>query len=122
MCFAPLALVGGEAVENMSSQISPQKPTKRSLIEQITVPGWTWQSGGAACGLCFGLITLLIGLALTAITLFTGPGWHGFALQRDGLVLLFLTFPLLVFGAHCLDLLDQQEQRTKKTRSNRVSE
>jgi hypothetical protein len=54
--------------------------------------------------------------------LFTGPGWHGFALQRDGLVLLFLTFPLLAFGAHCLDLLDQQEQETKKTRSNRVSE
>jgi len=109
---------GAEALENMSSQISPQKPTKRSLIQQIFVHGWTWQSGGAACGLCFGLIALLIGSVLTAITLFTGPGWHGFALQRDGLVLLFLTFPLLAFGAHCLDLLDQQEQKTKKTRSN----
>src|SRR5689334_19110817 len=106
----------------MSSQISPQKPIKRSLIEQISIRGWTWQSGGAACGLCFGLFALLIGSVLTAITLFTGPGWHGFALQRDGLVLLFLTFPLLAFGAHCLDLLDQQEQETKKTRSNRVSD
>jgi len=110
--------MGGEALENMSIQISLQKPTKRSLIEQISVRGWTWQSGGAACGLCFGLIALLIGLVLTAIAWFTGPSWHGFALQRDGTVLLFLTFPLLAFGAHCLDLLDQQEQKTKKTRSN----
>jgi len=102
----------------MSIQISPQKLTKRSLIEQMSVRGWTWQSGGAACGLCFGLFALLIGSVLTAITWFTGPGWHGFALQRDGMVLLFLTFPLLAFGAHCLDLLDQQEQKTKKTRSN----
>jgi len=118
VCFAPLFFVGGEALGNMSIQISPQKLTKRSLIEQMSVRGWTWQSGGAACGLCFGLFALLIGSVLTAITWFTGPGWHGFALQRDGMALLFLTFPLLAFGAHCLDLLDQQEQKTKKTRSN----
>ena len=117
MCFAPLVLMAGEALD-MSSQISPQKLTKRSLIEQMSVRGWTWQSGGAACGLCFGLFALLIGSVLTAITWFTGPGWHGFALQRDGTVLLLLTFPLLAFGAHCLDLLDQQEQKAKKTRSN----
>jgi hypothetical protein len=110
--------MGGEALENMSSQISLQKLTLRSLIAQISVRGWTWQGGGAACGLCFGLLALLIGSVLTAITWFTGPAWHGFALQRDGTVLLFLTFPLLAFGAHCLDLLDQQEQKTKKTRSN----
>jgi hypothetical protein len=107
VCFAPLFFVGGEALEHMSSQILPQKLTKRSLIEQMSVRGWTWQSGGAACGLCFGLIALLIGSVLTAIAWFTGPGRPGFALQRDGTVLLFLTIPLLAFGAHCLDLLDQ---------------
>lgn len=110
--------MGGEALGNMSSQISPQKLIKRSLIEQMSVRGWTWQSGGATCGLCFGLFALLIGSVLTAITWFTGVSWHGFALQRDGTVFLFLTIPLLAFGAHCLDLLDQQEQKTKKTRSN----
>jgi hypothetical protein len=103
--------------ENMSSQIS-QKLTLESLIEQTSVHGWTWQSGGAACGLCFGLIAALIGSVLTAITWFTGPSWDGFALQRDGTVLLFLTIPLLAFGAHCLDLLDQQEKKTKKARSS----
>jgi len=106
--------MGGEALENMSSQISLQKLTLRSLIEQISVRGWTWHGGGAACGLCFGLIALLIGLGLTAITWFTGPNWHGFALQRDGTVLLLLTFPLLAFGAHCLDLLDEHAQKTKR--------
>jgi hypothetical protein len=104
----------GEALENMSSQISLQKLTLRSLIEQISVRGWTWQGGGAACGLCFGLLALLIGSVLTAITWFTGPAWHGFALQRDGTVLLFLTFPLLAFGAHCLDLLDQKGREDKE--------
>jgi hypothetical protein len=116
VCFAPLVFMGGTSTECMSSQISLPKPklTPRSLIEQVNVHGWTWQSGGAACGLCFGLIAPLIGSVLTAITWFTGPRWHGFALQRAGMVLLFLTIPLLAFGAHCLDLLDQQEKNARK--------
>lgn len=72
--------------------------------------GWTWKSTGACVGLFGGVILPLVGLALTALAWFTGD-WHGFHLRRDGAVLLFLTIPLLIFGAHCLDLLDKEIER-----------
>lgn len=73
---------------------------------------WTWKSTGACVGLLGGLIAPLLGLALTGLTWFIGD-WHGFHLGRDGTVLIFLTIPLLIFGAHCLDLLDRQDSETK---------
>ena len=85
------------------------KLTLRDLAQQMSVHGWTWQSVGAVCALCLGLISPFMGSVLTAITWFTGPQWHGFSLQRDGTVLLFLTIPLLAFGAHCLDLVDKKK-------------
>ena len=90
----------------------------RSVLEQMRVHGWTWRSGGAICGLVFGIISPLVGSILTAIAWFTGPEWHGFAIQRYGTVLLFLTIPLLIFGAHCLDLIDKQDEEASKSRKN----
>lgn len=72
--------------------------------------GWSWRSTGACVGLLGGVIAPLFGLALTALTWFIGD-WHGFHLGRDGALLLFLTIPLLIFGAHCLDLLDKEDKR-----------
>ena len=71
--------------------------------------GWTWKSTGACIGLFGGVIAPLVGLALTALAWFIGD-WHGFHVGRDGAVLLFLTIPLLILGAHCLDLLDQDKK------------
>lgn len=84
------------------------------LMEQMLVHGWTWRSGGAVCGLFLGIISPILGTILTAIAWFTGPEWHGLALHRDGTVLFFLTIPLLILGAHCLDLLDKQNKEVKK--------
>ena len=64
------------------------------------------------CGLCFGIISPLIGSIFTAMAWFTGPHWHGLSIQRYGTVLLFLTIPLLLFGGHCLDLMDKHDQET----------
>ena len=89
--------------------VTKENPTQRGLVEQMRVHGWTWKSGGAVFGLGFGIISPLVGSILTAIAWFTGPAWHGLHLQRDGTVLLFLTIPLLIFGAHCLDLMDKQD-------------
>ena len=75
-------------------------------------------SAGAAFGLCFGILSPLVGSVITAITWFIGPQWHGFFIQRDGTVLLFLTIPLLIFGGHCLDLLDTKDKAAKRQRSN----
>src|SRR5882724_6223393 len=98
------------------SLLLKMKLMPRSVMEQMRFHGWTWRNGGAVFGLCFGIICPLVGSILTAIAWFTGPEWHGFFLQRDGTALLFLTIPLLVFGAHCLDLMDKQDENAKKPR------
>ena len=90
----------------------------RGVTEPMRVHRWTWTSGGAFCGLCLGIICPLLGSILTAIAWFTGPHWHGFSVQRYGTVLLFLTIPLLIFGGHCLDLMDKQDEEGRKPRSN----
>ena len=90
-------------------------------MEQMRVHGWNWRSGGAVCGLSFGIISPLIGSILMVIAWFTGPEWHGLPLHAGGTVLLFLTIPFLIFGAHCLDLLDlsdKQDEETRKYRSD----
>jgi hypothetical protein len=45
---------------------------------------------------------------------FTGAVWHGYSVQRSGTILLFLTIPLFIFGAHCLDLLEKEHERKKR--------
>jgi hypothetical protein len=102
------------------SSLPETKLTPRGLIEQMRVHGWSWKSGGALVGLSFGIISPLVGSILTAIAWFTGPEWHGIFLQRDGTVLLFLTIPLLIFGAHCLDLMDKHGKEASKSRSSKI--
>jgi hypothetical protein len=94
------------------------KLTAHLIMEHIHLHGWNWMSAGAAFGLCFGILSPLVGSVITAITWFIGPQWHGFFIQRDGTVLLFLTIPLLIFGGHCLDLLDTKDKAAKRQRSN----
>lgn len=100
------------------SSLQTMKLRPGGLMEQIRVDGWTWVNGGAVCGLCLGIISPIIGSALTAIAWFTGPEWHGLHLQRTGTVLFVLTFALLAFGAHCLDLSDRQDKEARKSHSN----
>ena len=75
--------------------------------------GWSWKSTGAFVGLFGGVIAPLIGAALSALAWFIGD-WHGFHIGRDGAVLLFLTIPLLICGAHCLDLADHNGHEVKR--------
>jgi hypothetical protein len=98
--------------EASTTQISSEP---RGLVEEIRLHGWSWTSGGVVFGLCSGIICPIVGSILTAISWVTGPKWHGFFLQRDGTLLLFLTIPLLIFGAHCLDLLDKKVEEMKKS-------
>ena len=75
--------------------------------------GWTWKSTGACFGLISGLIAPLVGLALTALAWFIGE-LQGFHLGRGGTIWFLLTLPLLIFGAHCLDLLEKENERAEK--------
>lgn len=101
----------------MASESASLKPklTPRGLVDQMRVHGWTWRTGGAVCGLGCGIISPVIGSVLTAIAWLTGPEWHGLSLHHYGTVLLFLTIPLLIFGAHCLDLMDTQRGKARKS-------
>lgn len=100
------------------SSLQKLKLTPQLVIEQMRIRGWNWRSGGAACGLGLGIICPLIGSILTATAWFTGSKWHGFFIQRSGTVLLFLTIPFLIFGGHCLDLIDKLDEKGRKPRSN----
>jgi hypothetical protein len=111
VCFAPF-FVGMKAIDmTTESSLPVTKLIIQGLLEEVRVHGWTWRARGVVFGLCCGIISPLIGSVLTAAAWFTGPKWHGLFLQRDGTLLLFLTIPLLILGAHCLDLLEQKNNR-----------
>lgn len=82
-----------------------------SIISELRFHGWCWKSCGAMVGLVGGIIAPLIGLLIPGIVWFTGPDWHGLHMRSVGTVLLLLAFPLLIFGAHCLDLMDQEIEK-----------
>ncbi len=77
------------------------------MITHYTLPqGRTWKSGGAAIGLLAGLSMPILGSMLTMISWFRDPEWHSLHLHHVATSLFVLTIPLLLLGAHCLDLLD----------------
>jgi hypothetical protein len=81
---------------------------KQKLAYRAGDNSWDWCSLGAAVGLGGGLIAVLVGSVLTAISWLTGTAFY---MQAVGAVLLFLTIPLLVFGAQCLDLMEKKHQK-----------
>jgi len=91
------------------SMFTATKLTPRAVLRELGIHGWNPKTFGAAIGLCGGILAPVFGSVFTAISWFTGSVWHGWHMQRNGTILLFLTIPLLIFGAHCLDLLDRQD-------------
>lgn len=81
-----------------------------NLISQLRLHGWTARAAGAVCGFCGGVLAAIFGSLITLAAWFDGSERHGVALHRYGTVLLFLTIPLLIFGAHCLDLMDKADE------------
>ena len=82
-----------------------------SIISELRFHGWCWKSCGAMVGLVGGIILPLIGLLMPGLAWFIDPDWHGLHMQRLSMLLLLLAFPLLIFGAHCLDLMDQEIEK-----------
>ena len=91
------------------------KLTPGAIRQRLRLHGWSLASCGAGLGLCGGLAVGLIGGVLTVMSWFTGSRFHGFALQRDGTVLMGLMIPFFIFGAHCLDLLEKRGDKTAET-------
>ena len=85
-----------------------------SIFSNIRTSGLNRNTCGAAFGLIGGILAPIFGSVFTVVGWLSGPTWHGFAVQRIGTVLLFLTIPLLLFGAHCLDLSDRKDEQVKR--------
>jgi hypothetical protein len=100
-------------LDNLNSNGGDQRP--RPLLTAAKA-GWTWGWVGAVCGLGGGIACLLLGAVLTAVTWFAALGGHGPFLHKLGTILLVLTIPLFIFGAQCLDMVEQQEHRERKAR------
>lgn len=85
-------------------------PTLHAAIKELLDGASSWKTRGAVIGLCAGFSAPVAGSIVTIVSWFRDPLWHGFALHQAGTSLFVLTLPLLVFGAHCLDLLDRDRQ------------
>jgi len=66
-----------------------------------------WKIVGSVFGLFGGLMAPIIGSVLTIVSWFADPVWHGLSLHLAATSLFVISFPLLLLGAHCLDLLDK---------------
>lgn len=93
-----------------SYTLSEDFPTPYSAIRELIRGGWNWKSRGVVIGLCGGFIAPIFGSILTVASWFIDPVWHGISLHQAGTSLFFVTLPLLILGAHCLDLLDKEKK------------
>jgi hypothetical protein len=86
--------------------------TLDSSFREIIEGTWSWKNCTAVFGLCTGFAAPILGSILTAISWFKDPSWHHVTLHQAGTTLFVLTLPLLILGAHCLDLLDKEKKFT----------
>lgn len=112
MCFAPFLIVQTMVSTNTLRQ---DFASPRSAISEVLHGTWNWKSGAAAFGLGAGFIAPVCASIATVVSWFTDPVWHHVSLHQAGTTLFFVTLPLLILGAHCLDLID----RDKKLASQR---
>jgi hypothetical protein len=69
-----------------------------------------WKITGSLFGVFGGLMSPIIGSVVTIVSWVADPAWHGLSLHIAGTSLFVITFPLLAFGAHCLDLLEKEKR------------
>lgn len=65
---------------------------------------WTWPVAGAFLGLAGSSVAGAIGAIFAVVAMFTNNAWQ----HSAGTILLVMMIPLLMSGAHCLDVVDQQ--------------
>lgn len=72
---------------------------------------WGWRSFGALVGLLGGIFAALLGSVFTALSWIIEANGNGAYMQKLGTIFLVLTIPLLVLGAHCLDLVEKGKRK-----------
>jgi hypothetical protein len=93
----------------------PQKYRSTSAIRdgRVSKTPWDVRSLGVVVGLAGGMVAFLFGSVFTAISWFTQADS---VIKTMGTVLLFMTIPLLIFGAVCLDSLEKKKKMEKESR------
>jgi hypothetical protein len=86
--------------------------TPYSPLREVIHGDWNWKNFAAVFGLCAGFIAPILGSIVTAVSWFKDPSWHGVSLHQVSTTLFVSTLPLLILGAHCLDLLDKEKKIT----------
>lgn len=79
----------------------------------------TLRAVGALGGLGGGILAAAVGALLSAVAWALGDEGGGLSLRGAGSILLLSTIPLLILGAHCLDLLDGKMERSRRTETVR---
>ena len=102
----------------MSMAYDNKRPWRR-VENRPANASWDRCSVGAVLGLAGGIAFGFVGALLTASAWFEGTAGVGAYLRAAGTVLFVLMFPMLIFGAHCLDLT---ERRKKAEREGRFKE
>ena len=96
---------------------SREAKAARARIQHRAVGvAWDWRSVGAIIGLSGGVVSALLGSVMTALSWFTGADGTARYVRTTGTVLLVMMIPLLIFGAHCLDLTEKRKKANKASR------
>lgn len=95
----------------MKRSYGAQKSKEKVLLVVGDGPSgvWTWQATAGICGVCGGIVAGLLGSLLLVGTLLFGHHVVGLPLYGIGSGLLISTIPLIMLGAHCLDLAERRE-------------
>ena len=68
----------------------------------------TWQTVGATLGLAGGMLSMFTGLLLWMLNRFYAAAGEYSSVHVLEMLFFVLTVPLMVSGAHCLDILEQR--------------
>lgn len=82
-------------------------------IRDLVRGRWTWKNLVAVFGLIGGLVAPILGSLMTILSWFSTRLWHGLSFRTAGTSFFVLAIPLLLLGAHCLDLLDKEKRRVQ---------
>lgn len=92
----------------------------KNLYDWTRRGGLTWQAAGAVSCNVGGVLAGAVGTLLSAVAWALGDESGGLSLHNVGGVLLLSMIPLLILGAHCLDLLDRRVERSRQPKYARV--
>jgi len=93
-----------------------RKDQLRELTASAKLHGWTLRAVAAIAALVGGILAAISGSMVTAVSWIEGDGVF---LHHEGTLLLFLTIPLLILGAHLLDLQEAASKRNSQHEKSR---